>query len=85
MDCFLYNRDLRHERIKLTVSLESTVQEIMSTISVSRKLDVPIEENAVNQKVFPFLSVLLKLQYNIQKCYFCGSASSNSKETLIDK
>ena len=85
MDCFLYDRDLRHERIKPTATLESTVPEIMSTISVSWKLDVSIEENAVNQKGFPFLSILLKLEYNIQKRYFSGSASSNSKETLIGK
>ena len=72
-------RDLRHEGIKLTASLESTVPERMSTISVSRKLGVSIEENAVNQ-AFPFLSVLLKLEYNTQERYFSGSASSNSKE-----
>ena len=74
-------RDLRHERIKLTASLESTVPERMSVISVSGKLGVSIEENAVNQ-VFPFLSVLLKLECNTQERYFSGSASSNSKKTL---
>ena len=74
-------RDLRHERIKLTASLESTVPERMSVISVSGKLGVSIEENAVNQ-VFPFLSVLLKLECNTQERYLSGSASSNSKKTL---
>ena len=81
MDWFLYDRDLRHERIKLTVSLESTVPERVSTISVSRKLDVSIEEYAVNKKVFSFLSVLLKLEYNTRERYFSGSASSNSKKS----
>ena len=54
MDWFLYDRDLRHEGIKVTVSLESTVPERVSTISVSRKLDVSIEEYAVNKKSFSF-------------------------------
>ena len=66
---------------KLTAGLESTVPERMSAISVSRKLDMSVEENAVNQKVFLSSSVLLKLEYNTQECYFSGSAFSNSKET----
>ena len=53
----------------------------MSTISVSRKLEVSIKENTANQKTFPFLSVLLKREYNTQERYFSSSASSNSKET----
>ena len=35
----------------------------MSTISVSQKLDMSIKGNTINQKVFPFLSVLLNLEY----------------------
>ena len=67
---------------KLTAGLESTVPERMPTISVSRKLDMFIEENAVvNEKVFPFLFVLFKLEYNTQERDFSGSAFSNSKET----
>ena len=46
---------------KLTTSLKSTVPKTMSTISMSQKLDMSIKGSTVNQKVFPFLSVLLKL------------------------
>ena len=35
----------------------------MSTISVSQKLDMSIKGSTVYQKVFPYLSVLLELQY----------------------
>ena len=65
---------------KLATSLESTVPERMSTISVL-KLDNSIKGSAVNQKVFPFLSVLLKLEYDTQERYFSDSTFSNSKET----
>ena len=53
----------------------------MSTIYVSQKLDMSTKGSAVNQKVFPFLSVLLKLEYNTQDHNFSDSAFSNSKET----
>ena len=39
---------------KLITSLNSTVLERMSTISVSQKLDMSIKESIVNQKVFLF-------------------------------
>ena len=42
---------------------ESAVPERMSTISASRKLG---KGSTVNQKAFPFLSVLLKREYNTQ-------------------
>ena len=58
---------------ELTTSLESTVPGSMSTISVSQKLDVSIKGSTVNKKVFPFLSVLLKLKYNIQEGYFSSN------------
>ena len=41
----------------------------MSTISVSQKLDMSIKGSTVNQEVFPFLSVLLKLEYNTEDPY----------------
>ena len=53
----------------------------MSTISMLQKLDMSVRGSTVNQKVFPFLSVLLKLEYNTQEWYFSDSAFSNSKET----
>ena len=65
---------------KLTTSLESTVPKRMSTISMFQKLVMSIKESTINQKVFPFLSVLLKLEYNTQS-YLSDSAFSNSKET----
>ena len=52
----------------------------MSTIYVSQKLDMSTKGSTVNQKVFPFLSVLLKLEYNIQEPYISDSAFSNSKK-----
>ena len=55
----------------------------MSTIYVSQKLDMSIKGSTVNQKVFPFLSVLLKLEYNTQDHNFSDSAFCNSKETDI--
>ena len=49
---------------KLTTSLESTVPEKMSTVYVTQKLlDMSIKGSTVNQKVFPSLSILLKLFY----------------------
>ena len=45
----------------------------MLTISVSQKLDMSIKESTVNQKVFLFLSVLLKLEYNTHGRYFSNS------------
>ena len=45
----------------------------MLTISVSQKLDMSIKESTVNQKVFLFLSVLLKLEYNTHERYFSNS------------
>ena len=81
MDWFLCARDLRYKRIKLTPSLESTIPDRISTISVSRKLDISIKENAANQNIFPFLSIFLKFEYNTQERYVSGSASSNFKET----
>ena len=41
----------------------------MSIISVSQKLDISIKVSTVNQEVFPFLSVLLKLEYNTEDPY----------------
>ena len=43
----------------------------MSTTSVSQKLDmsINIKGSTVNQEVFPFLSVLLKLEYNTEDPY----------------
>ena len=43
----------------------------MSTIYVSQKLDmsINIKGSTVNQEVFPFLSVLLKLEYNTEDPY----------------
>ena len=58
---------------ELTTSLESTVPESISTISVSQKLDMSIKRSAVNKKNFPFLSVLLKLKYNTQERYFLNN------------
>ena len=66
---------------KTTTSLESTVPVRMSTISMLQKSDMSIKGRTVNQKVFPFLSVLLKLEYNTQERYFSDSAFSNFKET----
>ena len=40
---------------RLTISLESTIPERMSTVSMSQKLDMSCKGNKVNQKVFPFL------------------------------
>ena len=40
---------------RLTISLESTIPERMSTVSMSQKLDMSFKGNKVNQKVFPFL------------------------------
>ena len=57
----------------------------MSTISKSQKLDMSIKGSTENQKTFPFLSVLLNLEYNTQERYFSDSAFYDSKETLIDK
>ena len=65
---------------KLSTNLESTVPERMSIISMLSKLDMSIKESTVNRKVFPFLSVLLKLEYNTQERYFSDKAFSNSKE-----
>ena len=48
------------EVFRLTTSLESTIPERMSTVSLSQKLDMSIKGSKVNQKVFPFLSALLK-------------------------
>ena len=57
----------------LTASLESTVPERMSTISMSQKLDMSIKGSTVNQNVFAFLFVFLKLEYNTLERYFSGS------------
>ena len=70
---------------KLTTSLKSRAPERTSTISVSQKSDISKRDldfkgSTVNQKVFPFLSVLLKLGYNTQERYFPDSAFSNFKE-----
>ena len=72
---FLYRKTLLliYQAFKLTTSLESTVPEWMLTISVSQKLDMSIKESTVNQKVFLFLSVLLKLEYNPHGRYFSNS------------
>ena len=67
--------------LKLDTSLESTVSESMPAVSVSQKLDRSIKGSTVNQKVFPFLYVLLKFAYNTKDHYFSDSAFSNSKET----
>ena len=53
----------------------------MSTISVSQNLDISIKGSTVNQKNFPFLSVLLKREYDTQERYFSNGAFSNSKES----
>ena len=69
---------------KLTTNVnfqKSAVPERMPKISVSQKLNMSIKGSTVNQKVFPFLFVLLKLEYNTQDPYFYDSAFSNSKET----
>ena len=65
---------------KLTTRLELTDPERMSTISMSRKLDMSFKGNTVNRKVFLFLSAPLKLGYQ-QECYFPDITISNSKET----
>ena len=52
---------------KLTTSLESRVAERMSTISVSQKLNMSIKGSTVSRNVFPFLSLLLQLEYNKQE------------------
>ena len=54
---------------ELGTRLQSTVPERMSTISVSQKLYMFIKGSIINQKVFPFLSVLLKLEYKPKECY----------------
>ena len=64
---------------KLTKRLESPVPERMLAISLSQKLDIFNKGSAVNQKGFPFSSVLLKLEYNTDEWYFSSSALSNSK------
>ena len=46
----------------------------MSTILVSQKLNMSIKGITLNQKAFPFLSVLLKLECNTQDPYFSDSA-----------
>ena len=46
---------------RLTTSLESTV---LGRISKLQKFDMSIKANTVNQKVFPFLFVLLRLGYS---------------------
>ena len=55
----------------------------MSTISVSQKINMPIKGSTVNQKVFPFSSVLLKLEFNTQDAHFYDSAFYNFKETKL--
>ena len=60
---------------QLTTKLGST------TISVSLKVDTSIKRSTVTQKVFPFLFVLLKLEFNTQERYFSSGALSISKET----
>ena len=52
----------------------------MSTISVPQNLDMSVKKITVNQKVFAFLSVLLKLEYNTQEPYISDSPFSNSKK-----
>ena len=44
---------------------------------------MPIKGSTVNQKVFPFSSVLLKLEFNTQDAHFYDSAFYNSKETKL--
>ena len=80
--CIICIRALHSSSIrsfKLTTRLELTDPERMSTISMSRKLDMSFKGNTVNRKVL-FISALLKLGYQ-QECYFPDSAISNSKET----
>lgn len=66
--------------LKLTTRLESTALERVTTISLERKSDMSVKGNIVRQKVFPFLFVLLKLEFNTQDRYFASSALSNAKE-----
>ena len=80
---FVLERSTRvvSEVFKLTTNFESTVPERMSTVSVSRKLDMSIKGSTVNQKVFSVSSVVLKFEYNSDERYFFNSAFSNTKET----
>ena len=45
------------------------------------EINMSIKGSTVNQKVFPFSSVLLKLECNTQDPHFYDSAFYNSKET----
>ena len=54
---------------KLNTNLESAVLEKMSTISMSHKLETSIKGSKVNQKAFPFLSVLLKLELTTNSAF----------------
>ena len=66
---------------KVATRLKSTVPERISTISASGQLDMSMKGCTVKQEVFSFLSVLLKLEYNIQERCFPCDVLSNSKET----
>ena len=47
------------------------------------EINMSIKGSTVNQKVFPFSSVLLKLKCNTQDAHFYDSAFYNSKETKL--
>ena len=54
---------------RLTTSLESTV---LGRISKLQKFDMSIKANTVNQKVFPFLFLLLRLGFNAWGYHIAG-------------
>ena len=75
----LYSRSIRAFYINHKFGINSSRKNVNNICVIEIRYIYQMKYK--NQKDFPFLSVLLKLEYNTQERYFSCSAFANSKDT----